>query len=69
MSLRFDIADPAISITEVIKVIEQPRIKIFRAVPPKVSGDPVDMQIQVVDAVTDLPVSGFSSLAFLDIPE
>ena len=69
MSLRFDIADPAISITEIIKVIEQPRIKIFRAVPPKVSGDPVDMQIQVVDAVTDLPVSGFSSLAFLDIPE
>lgn len=36
MSLRFDIADPAISITEVIKVIEQPRIKIYRSAPPKV---------------------------------
>ncbi len=36
MSLRFDIADPAISITEVIRIIEKPRIKIIRSAPPKV---------------------------------
>lgn len=57
MSIRFDIADPALSITEVIRIIEKPRIKIIRSAPPKVGGDPVDMQIQVVDSVTDIPVS------------
>lgn len=57
MSLQFRIANPDISITQPIQVIEKPRLKIIRSAPPKVGGDPVDMQIQVVDSVTDIPVS------------
>ena len=62
------IDDPSITLSEVIRVIEKPRIRLIRSAPPKVDGDPITMQIQVVDTVTDIPVSGFHSVAFLDIP-
>jgi hypothetical protein len=68
MKLTFEIADPRISLSKDITIIERPRIKIIRSVVPKVWGDPIDMQIQIVDAVTDTPLSGFSSIASVDIP-
>jgi hypothetical protein len=65
--LTFDIADPSITTSIDIAVIEKPRIKIIRSAMPMVWGNPIDMQIEIVDALTDAPLTGFSSLAFLDI--
>jgi hypothetical protein len=69
MKLDFRIADPALSATQNIRVIEKPSIRIIRSAIPKVAGDPIDMQIEIIDAPTGAILTGFSSIATLDIPD
>lgn len=69
MKFLFEIADSAVSSNETLRIIEMPRIQLSRSAVPKVGGDPVDIRIDVLDAVTGNLISGFDSVVSLSLPE
>jgi hypothetical protein len=68
MSMNFSIADPSVSTTANLDVINIPRVHITRSATPKVGDSPITVDIELRDATTNVLISGFSSLATLDIP-
>lgn len=68
MKIDFRLTDPSLTLTQNIRVIERPAIRIIRSAIPKVAGDTIDMQIELIDGPTGQILTGFSSLATLDIP-
>ena len=68
MSMNFSIADPSISKTATLNIINMPQVHITRSATPKVGSTPISVKIEIRDTATNSPVSGFSSIATLDIP-
>ena len=68
MSMNFSVTDPSVSTTANLNVINIPQVHITRSATPKVGEGPITIDIDLRDPVTNTPISGFSSLATLDIP-
>lgn len=66
--MNFSIADPNVSKSSSVSVIDIPKVHIIRSSTPKVGEAPITVDIELRDPVTNTPISGFSSLATLDIP-
>jgi hypothetical protein len=68
MSMNFSLAEPVISTIANLNIINTPQVHIIRSSTPKVGEAPITVDIELRDPITNVAVSGFSSLATLDIP-